>query len=317
MVSVAMITYNHEPFIREAIEGVLMQQTHFPYELVIGEDCSTDRTREICIEYQQKHPDKIRLLLNEKNLGMMPNFIQTLNACSGKYIALCEGDDYWTDTMKLQKQVEFLEGNEEYVLTYHDAKVIDAAGEILIDTKLPCDFKEELHENELKQGNWVPTLSICFRNVIKSYPKEMLKVINGDTFLISLLGHFGKGKFMKDIQAGNYRIHQGGVWSEREKFDKLSSSINTIKCLKKYYHKIGDQEMAEYYGSFSKDLADKILFQTVKDEKIFGILNVYKIFFQTHCILSDYSRFNLLNKSIGKFILTVLLKAFKVNLVFA
>jgi len=120
MVSVAMITYNHEPFIREAIEGVLMQQTTFPYELVIGEDCSTDRTREICIEYRQKHPDKIRLLLNDKNLGMMPNFIQTLNACSGKYIALCEGDDYWIDTMKLQKQVDILEYDPQIGICYTD-----------------------------------------------------------------------------------------------------------------------------------------------------------------------------------------------------
>lgn len=103
MVSICMITYNHEPFIREAIEGVLMQQSTFPYELVIGEDYSTDRTRDICIEYQQKHPDKIRLLLNEKNLGVMPNFIQTLNACSSKYIALCEGEDYWTDPLKPQE----------------------------------------------------------------------------------------------------------------------------------------------------------------------------------------------------------------------
>ena len=93
MVSVCMITYNHEAYIAQAIEGVLMQQTDFPIELVIGEDCSTDRTRAICLEYQQRHPGIIRLALRERNIGMMPNFVQTLQACEGKYIALCEGDD--------------------------------------------------------------------------------------------------------------------------------------------------------------------------------------------------------------------------------
>jgi len=115
-----MITYNHENYIRDAIEGVLMQKTSFPIELVIGEDCSTDNTRAICIEYQQKYPEIIRLLLPEKNLGANKNFINTLAACKGKYIALCEGDDYWTDPYKLQKQVDFLENNPEYGLVYTD-----------------------------------------------------------------------------------------------------------------------------------------------------------------------------------------------------
>ncbi len=315
IVSVCMITYNHEPFIREAIEGVLMQQTSFPIELVIGEDCSTDRTREICLEYKEKYPDKIKFLLNEKNLGMMPNFIQTLNACTGKYIALCEGDDYWTDKLKLQKQVDFLEGNEEYVMAYHDAKVIDEAGEIISEAKLPCDFKQELHEIELKKGTWVPTLSICFRNVIKSFPKEMLKVVNGDTFLISLLGQFGKGKLIYDIQPGYYRVHKGGVWSEKGKLYKLSSSINTFRYLKKYFKKKGDLEVADYYDSFAKNLADRHIFETVKKEKISEILNVYKIYFQTHGFLNNHSSFIRLNKSIGKFILTTFSKAFKVFLI--
>ena len=114
--SIVMITYNHEPYIRQAIEGVLMQETFFNIELVIGEDCSTDKTRSICEEYADKFPDKINLLPTEGNLGMMPNFMRTLEARTGKYIALCEGDDYWTDSLKLQKQLDFLEENEECVV---------------------------------------------------------------------------------------------------------------------------------------------------------------------------------------------------------
>lgn len=107
VVTVAMITYNHESFIAEAIEGVLMQRTDFNYQLLIGEDNSTDRTREIILDYMKCNQDIIHLLPQEKNLGMIPNFIETLKACNGKYIALCEGDDYWIDPDKLQKQVDF------------------------------------------------------------------------------------------------------------------------------------------------------------------------------------------------------------------
>ena len=102
---VCMITYNHEDFIREAIESVLKQETNFPFRLVIGEDAGTDNTRDICEEMALKHPGKILLLPYQQNLGMMKNFLRTYNKCDGDYIAFLEGDDYWTDNKKLQKQV--------------------------------------------------------------------------------------------------------------------------------------------------------------------------------------------------------------------
>ncbi len=110
VVSVNMITYNHEPYIRQAIEGVLMQQTDFEFELVIGEDCSQDRTREICFEYQRRFPDKIRVLWWHENVLKLGGNDRRVTAhCRGKYIALCEGDDYWTDPFKLKKQVTLIE----------------------------------------------------------------------------------------------------------------------------------------------------------------------------------------------------------------
>lgn len=109
VVSVQMVTYNHEPYIRQAIEGVLMQETDFDYELVIGEDCSTDRTREICFEYQKKYPERIRVLWSEKNVyAIGGNGSRTTIRCRGEYLAFCEGDDYWTDPKKLQKQVDLM-----------------------------------------------------------------------------------------------------------------------------------------------------------------------------------------------------------------
>ncbi|MEM6399437.1 MAG: glycosyltransferase family 2 protein, partial [Cyanobacteria bacterium P01_D01_bin.116] len=113
MVSVSLVTFNHEKFIAQAIESVLLQEVDFSYEIIIGEDFSSDKTREIVIEYQKQYPDIIRLILPEENLGYYGQkiFVQTLQACRGKYIALLDGDDYWTTPNKLQQQVDFLDNH--------------------------------------------------------------------------------------------------------------------------------------------------------------------------------------------------------------
>ncbi|RXQ93859.1 glycosyltransferase [Ancylomarina salipaludis] len=119
LVSVHCITYNHAPFIEQCIKGVLMQKTNFKFEFVIGEDCSTDGTRDIIRTYAEKYP-QIKLIISEVNVGGSENSKRTHEACTGKYIAFCEGDDYWIDPYKLQKQVDFLEANEDYGLVYTD-----------------------------------------------------------------------------------------------------------------------------------------------------------------------------------------------------
>ncbi len=120
LVSVKMITYNHAPFIAQAIEGVLRQKTDFSFELVIGEDCSTDGTRKIVFEYQKKYPNVIRIITSDQNVGMQKNGFRTMKACQGKYIAFCEGDDYWQSPHKLQKQTDYLESHPECGLVFTD-----------------------------------------------------------------------------------------------------------------------------------------------------------------------------------------------------
>ncbi len=120
LVSVKMLTYNHEAYIAQAMEGVLQQKTNFPFELVIGEDCSTDGTREIVFEYQKKYPDIIRVITSEQNVGAKTNSYRTEKACRGKYIAYCEGDDYWHRPDKLQKQVDYMETHPECGLICSD-----------------------------------------------------------------------------------------------------------------------------------------------------------------------------------------------------
>ncbi len=111
LVSVCMTTYNHEAYIRQAIEGVLAQQTSFGVELVVGEDCSTDLTAAVCREYAAKYPDRVRLLVGERNIGWRANYRRTFEACRGRYVAYCDGDDWWDDPQKLQLQVDLLEAD--------------------------------------------------------------------------------------------------------------------------------------------------------------------------------------------------------------
>jgi len=120
LVSVIMITYNHAPFIAQAIEGVLQQKVNFPVELVIGEDCSSDGTREVVFEYQKKYPDIIQVITSDKNVGIKRNGYRTMKACRGKYIAFCDGDDYWHHPEKLQKQADYLESHPECGLVFAD-----------------------------------------------------------------------------------------------------------------------------------------------------------------------------------------------------
>lgn len=134
--SVVFITYNHEPYLQQALESVLMQETDFAFEIVVGEDCSTDRTREILLAYKEKYPDKFRLLFREKNFGRpTQNVYETAMACRGDYLAFLEGDDYWTDPHKLQRQVDFLRGNPDYMGVTHTCRVVGQEGGEVFDVE--------------------------------------------------------------------------------------------------------------------------------------------------------------------------------------
>jgi len=236
MVSVLMITYNHELYIGQAIEGVLMQRVDFKLELVIGEDCSLDSTRAICERYAEHHPGKIRLLSSERNHGMMPNFLRSLKACNGKYIATCEGDDYWTDPLKLQKQVEFLEANPGFVFSFHDSCILNQKtgekrnriGERNIDSTV--DLKSLIIQNN------IPTASLVFRNIIdsNSLPDWFSKISKGDYGLCVLLAENGPGKYLPGVMSV-YRVHDGGVWSSRGFEFTKNADLYFFKYLIQYF----------------------------------------------------------------------------------
>ena len=170
VVSVCVQTYQHAPYIKECLDGILMQETDFPFEVLLGEDASTDGTREICIEYAKKHPHKIKLFLHSREnnikVGGEPtgrfNFLYNLYSARGNYIALCEGDDYWTDPLKLQKQVDFLEKNEDCSLCFHNAEVVFENSNK--DKILFRELEDRNYSGEEVLRKWtIPTASVVFR----------------------------------------------------------------------------------------------------------------------------------------------------------
>ena len=215
LVSVLMTTYNHENYLVQAIEGVLMQQTNFPFELVIGEDCSLDRTRDICLEYQQRYPEKVRIVFSETNLGPSKIFLKVFPVCRGKYIAGCDGDDYWTDPNKLQAQVDFLEANPEYGLVYTDILSVNSQSELIADTV--AEERRTRYSNgavffELLSGNFINASTAI-------YKKEHLRFDARDDkrywFVYDywrwlMVSMHTKVHFMNTVTC-HYRVHQGGV----------------------------------------------------------------------------------------------------------
>lgn len=261
LVSVCMITYNHATFIAEAIEGVLMQKTDFPIELIIADDFSTDDTGKIAREYSIKYPDTIRILPRESNLGILPNFIDSLRNCSGEYIAICEGDDYWTDPLKLQKQVDFLEANPDFAISSHRVRVMENGSnseEVFPDETVPkvTAFKE------LSYVNYIPTLSCVFRNkLFEQFPSRFEQLSVGDYPLHLLNAQHGLIRHFDDVM-GTYRIHHGGAWSLIADEVRRTKWLEMLKVCDEYFYPLGhkgfqkqidDAEIGLCFFSFKKE----------------------------------------------------------------
>lgn len=246
-VSVCMITYNHEPFIAQAIEGVVMQQTPWPFELVIGEDCSTDGTRAIAEAYANQYPGVIRLLPSTTNLGAQANGHRTLQACQGEYLAFCEGDDYWTDCSKLAKQVAFLDDHPDYALCYHNYRVLrrNDDGEMeehvffvdeteALSPGVHAQKPPQTHTgNRLLWGTPIMMMTMVMRNLFgQGLPAYMEKVVVGDWVMSVLAARTGTLRYMDEVM-GTYRWHAGGIWTGRSARGRAEAHLFASKVMLK------------------------------------------------------------------------------------
>jgi glycosyltransferase involved in cell wall biosynthesis len=277
MVSVAMITYNHEAFIAQAIEGVLMQQTDFTVELIIGEDCSTDGTRAIVQRFKDKFPDRINLQINERNMGMIPNFIVTFEKCRGQYIALCEGDDYWTDPLKLQKQVDFMETHPDYIACFHRTyRLEQATGEMGVWKQMPRTNKKTYTLNDVVRGGFFATATVMLRNgVVPNLPNWYIDCQVGDWPLLILYAQHGKIGFINQTMS-TFRVHSDSVTNSVNIIKKHEMFFNTIETVGKYlgpdYERLIYVNIAGVYNGLASYCADNNDFNKAKSFLLEGII---------------------------------------------
>lgn len=254
-VSVIMITYKHEQFIAKAIEGVLMQKCDFEVELIIADDCSPDKTEEKVFQIIKNHPKNswIKYTKHKTNKGMISNFNWALNQCKGKYIALCEGDDYWTDPLKLQKQVDFLEANQEYVMCGHKTEQL-----------FEGENTEIGYLNNYQAGDFAPhniwhnwmfaTASLVFSSCILKFPEYLIfskhkHMLQGDIFLIITALELGKIYGLPDTMA-IYRKHEGSVTADGSSppTARMMKMLRYINLIAKVYNGKYKSESNAYYS---------------------------------------------------------------------
>lgn len=312
LASVVMTTYNHENYIRKAIEGVLMQKTNFPIELIIGEDCSNDNTRNIVLEYENKYPLIIKLLLSEKNLGMTENYIRTVQATTGKYIAFCEGDDYWTDPLKLQKQVDFMEANEDCSLCYHTIRVKTADGSRKDYFFGPRNISEPTKynlEDFIKANNkiGIRTSAMMIRSeVVLNAMKWQIQSPVGDLSLQLYCGLKGKYGYLPDEMAV-YNRGNPGAWSAN--YHSAEWRLKQIHDLNKAYTLFNVNTNYKYHEIIKKRNEDWIRTRIEYVQNHFSRSDQFKIIREHYKILIVLNKKNILfwmrfflgNQTINKF----------------
>jgi RimJ/RimL family protein N-acetyltransferase/glycosyltransferase involved in cell wall biosynthesis len=236
IVSIFSMVYKHENYIAEAIEGFLMQKCSFNTVIVLGEDNSPDRSREVINAYAQKYPGKFKLLYHDVNVGAHKNQEIILQNCSGKYIAICEGDDYWIDDMKLQIQVDFMENNPDYAICFTDYKMYNQTTNTFEYPNLIEQYKEKssFSRKDIVLDNFIPTLTCLFKNFPKNVQYLKKELFPGDWFIHILNSKNGKIKFLPMVSAV-YRKHDGGACSSSNPITNNLRYINSIDVFRKQF----------------------------------------------------------------------------------
>lgn len=243
VLSVHIVTYQHADYIRDAIESVLMQDVSFPIEIIIGDDESSDGTREICKTYAEENEEIIRLIQHKREnnikIGGKPSplfqYWYNMMSLRGEYFALLSGDDKWNDEKKLEKQVSFLQNNESYSLTFHDSIGVNKDGTIIENSLIPTNKKENYSKKSLMCVPDFRYLTIAARNVFSEVPERLVECFNEDAVTSSILGQYGNAKYIKGIKPAHYRIHSESMMNSSEYYYIKEYSSITYYRLSKYY----------------------------------------------------------------------------------
>lgn len=264
LVSTALISYNQQQFVEETLSGILSQKLNGENEIVCGDDASTDNTRSIIDGH--KSDDRIRILPTVANLGMHGNWARTIEACTGKYIAICEGDDVWLDPKKLQKQIDLLESNPTASACFTNANIIDNDGNIgeylyVVESYTMLEAKDFFTLN----FNPIPTCTIVFRKeAFSGFPKEYYSSPFADWILHTLLMQNGPFIYLPDVTS-SYRQHSGGVWTGIAEEKQLTNKLRAIEIIKSI---VSEEYLTSVVRAYKNQL-DKLLY-FYRDQKKWG-----------------------------------------------
>lgn len=246
-ISVVVTSYNHEKYIEECMNSILMQKGDFELEIIVGDDDSKDNTRKILESYQKKHPNIIKLLPLTKNIGVTKNLKRCFKEVTGRYMAICEGDDYWTDEYKLQKQTDFLDNKKECGFCFNAFLMFYEN-----NTDQNYVFQEKLNKDtfstkELVLNNFIGNFSACmYRNdVIKSLPDELYEIFTVDWMFNIVNSEYGKIGFINEVMSV-YRLHEQGLWSSKTSPNKRSALFKLIETYDKFLSFKYNSEFNEY-----------------------------------------------------------------------
>jgi glycosyltransferase involved in cell wall biosynthesis len=235
-INVIVTTYNHEKYIAQCLESILEQKGDFQIEIIVGDDASTDNTRKIAEEFQERNPEVIVLPLVE-NLGVTKNLKRCLDACSGHYIAICEGDDYWTDEYKLQKQITFMEEHQDFsmcfsaLMIYHqDLGIFEPFQDQLQLTK------NVLSTEDLILMNSIGNFSCCMyrAKAVRQFPDDLFDLFAVDWMFNMVCGQFGKIGFIRDWMSV-YRKHAHGVWAGRSNLERTTRLLQLVDDYNRFF----------------------------------------------------------------------------------
>ncbi len=263
-VSVVTLTYNQERFIRQALDSILTQECDFTFECIVGDDCSTDGTREILGEYERRYPDRLHPVLRETNVGARHNLADVLKRCRGRYVAILDGDDFWTTPHKLERQVAFMEAHPDCAVSFHDVRAIDENGNDC-DVPVSYDRPERSEIEDLLCENFISTCTVMYRwGLVDGLPSWWDKTWVSDYTLHVLHARHGWIGYIDDVMAA-YRVHGEGMWSGQRQVDRLEEFTKTLRLLdeefgRTYHDLIESTIHAQIYNEFAErfDLASRL-----------------------------------------------------------
>ena len=274
VVSVSIVAYQHYDYIGKCLDGALMQKTNFDFEILVGEDDSSDGTRDICIKYAKKYPNKIRLFLHSKENKIHVygkptghfNYRYNNYSARGKYIAFCDGDDYWVDPLKLQKQVDFLEKNPDYGMIFSDINMIDKNNKSMMTPflmKLKKLYKSGNVFWDLMENNYINTLTTCTR---KDLLLDYFNRFHDEEFAYDYrtwlhVATYSKIKFVNEKWAA-YRVHELGVSRSNDYFIKRTPLVQQA-ALVNYFSVINHDTSLINKSAFSR-----VVFNILKNKEL-------------------------------------------------